>query len=1704
MNEGKLKVDFSKLILLAVLCSNTLISARAADYTVPTDGTLNQGIINANAAASPYSIEFAADHTIAGNLTHATNHMSLAGDILPPGTLRTIDINGYSGIRFAGPSRTSSISNLHITGADLHREGAIYNDRHSLTINNSKLANNTAEYGAAVYNTGTGSNITVTFNNIFENNTASERGGSIYNTSGANINIQEGTKFLNTNGATNSEYGGAIYNNGANSNVTITGSKENKVIFNSLEADNNGGAIYNNQGTMAIRNTSFDSNVTVGGHATDDRSGGAIYNTGGGRLEIGEGTSFTNSKNFTNARSGGAISNVGNGSVLIIEGATNNKVTFNGLNASYGGAIYSNGTVNADIQNAIFDSNSALVYGGSIYNQSGGNITIREGTEFLNTKNVVSSTGGAIYNSNKDSTITIEGTDKNKVLFDGIRAAGRGGAIYNGGDETASSNTVLTISNATFDSNSGSSGGSIFNSSGGSVVVNEGTIFKNTKNIINASTDGGAITNMWEHAIVEINGTSNNKVIFEGLKSANGGAIYNAVAGAKTTVTNTIFNSNYAVYGGAIRNSDTGVLEINEGTIFKNTQNITNATNGGGIYNSGKDTGVTISGTPADKVHFEYLKASTSGGAIFNMGDGTSTSNTKITIENTRFISNSATNGGAIYNDRGGSVEVGTGTVFTNGEDNINATNGGAIYNSGMNSTVDITSSTPIPVFFFGMNASNGGGAIYNTGNGAKVNIDFAWFNSNTARYGGSVNNGYGGIVEISAGTQFLNTVGDKNAEYGGAIFNNNANSTITMTATATDRILFDGLKADYGGAIANIGDSKMNIGPNIDFTNNNATTSGGAIFNGTRATLNLTSDATGDIIFTGNTAVGTANDIGMSTSSVMNINGDAGKVILDGGVSSLNNTPLISKTGQGELLLTPNSDSTTYTGTFNQTEGTTTLMGKFFGGINTIADGVLNWFGGLDSKINTSELYVNGGTINIGGIYQSDPLNGYLDLNNSNDILTSNAVINLDNDSFIDNTAGDVTFNAGDTWNGHVINESTVTLDGFDKLGTSQGTFEQTVSTGVLNLINSSHFSTGPNSLVTDGTVNIGNGTTGSIMEVTSGTTMTQDVALNLDADNKIINSGGDLRMNGDNDVWEGEVELTGGLTVFDGFSSNGIIDATGGTAALNTGSLTVDTGSQIAQGVETQILSGTDLNIDGTGAVYLDAADIWEGDINLAGGDLVLDNLNKNSPAVLNQTGGNLTVQNGSNYYVGPETTISNGNVALIDSNMYLAPNSAFSPNDLAINSGMLSSFNGVLESYDGATLTVGPGTANFEVDIDGITAISDKFTFIDITGPGLINLSNIGLLRFPVQDIVTVTIFEATNSISPDVQFDTSISEVQAPVGTYKFVSLGDGRYQFRLDKKTITPPTYRGQVATLAAYQNQLVVNNLLLDHVYLDSNELIAGEMKNKYAAANSLLSPYQFNGEGGSIWAKTYATFEKLAMTHDLNVDNNAYGTVVMADFDVMHLANHWDFLPTAYISYNGGHQVYNGVSNYQNGGQAGFMGTFTRHRFIGQILAYAGGYYNEMSVGGVTDETGNWFAGTAAKVGYDWQVTRNFIIQPSLLASYNIFGKQNWTSDFGAVSMNSGFLNGINVAPGISFIYGRETWSLYLKALYMYNINEQVSGRVGDVTIPNLKMRHGYIEYGIGATKTWKERLLGHFEVVLRNGGRTGVGFQFGLSWRF
>lgn len=66
-----------------------------------------------------------------------------------------------------------------------------------------------------------------------------------------------------------------------------------------------------------------------------------------------------------------------------------------------------------------------------------------------------------------------------------------------------------------------------------------------------------------------------------------------------------------------------------------------------------------------------------------------------------------------------------------------------------------------------------------------------------------------------------------------------------------------------------------------------------------------------------------------------------------------------------------------------------------------------------------------------------------------------------------------------------------------------------------------------------------------------------------------------------------------------------------------------------------------------------------------------------------------------------------------------------------------------------------------------------------------------------------------------------------------------------------------------------------------------------------------------------------------------------------------------------------------------------------------------------------------------------------------------------------------------------------------------MYNVNQSVGGRAGNVDLPNVHMDRGYIQYGLGFNKRFGDRFNGFLQAVIRNVGRTGIGLQAGFQWQ-
>lgn len=1157
------------------------------------------------------------------------------------------------------------------------------------------------------------------------------------------------------------------------------------------------------------------------------------------------------------------------------------------------------------------------------------------------------------------------------------------------------------------------------------------------------------------------------------------------------------------------------------------------------------NTTLTLNNITLDSIQH----ASSWGGALYNEGT--------LILDNVTFNNDiaqtpKAVGGGAMALVATNGNPVSTtikNSTFTNNSTESNPVyenNGGAIYVYGTSSKLVGDNTLKISDSLFESNHTNKTGGAIGVNNLGPSNFeieinDTTFTKNNSTGYGGAIDVTTGGTGKVTINLNNATFNGNKSESDGGAIAYEKGNITSNIRNNST----FTNNTANNGGAIYN-GIKNLTISNTIfDGNKTNDGGKGGAIYNAGNISLSQT-------------------EFKQSTDTIYMANDSAadfsGTNTLNGSISSENATSEIKN--KGTLIL--NADNSGYPGTYTQESGQTDVNASstFFGGETTIADGVLNW---NTLKNYNSTLKVEKGSLNIGNVSKASLSlnnNSYIkkdtlvNINSKGEIKLNGGSITLDDN---DIWAGNISIGDENT-----VGSGTLTIDGLTsnggifanggtidiisgRLTASAGDVIKEATTvkikddallavrgGDVTLGATTDWASKGGVLLTDGTLTVKDfASSNGIFQANSGKLMLENstftvgkdsfinssVETNIDSNSKLqITDNGWITI-GDNDIWNGEISLAGGTLNYERAESTSstmtgdLIATSGNLNLLKNSYINIKSPSNIAQAVSVDIQKGATVEISNGAEFNLDSNDKWNGLIkNELDGILKTDNVNNSaSGGMLQQNKGvsifdnksNITIDGKDSYILGGTVEIKNGSALNIGSSV--ADNHFFVSDLNMTNNSALNAMNSVLNKYQISNDMIVEGKNNLSIDIDGRNKVGDAFIINNLTSNtnGTLNVADFNFIGLaPIDRQFKIRVFDA-NSINDKVNFTSTDKEIFTPIGYYNLQSAGGGWYTSNMTR--YNPQVFRGQVATLASFNNQLMIDDMLLNHVTLDSERLLAqSKNANIYASTLPQFAPYQYKKEDGGLWYKSYVNFENLSLTQGLKVGNNSYGSLVGADFPVIKLKHGWRLMPTAYIGYNGAHQTFNGVGMYQNGGQGGLMGTFMKDNFIGSVVAYGGGYNNEMSVAGNTDRAGNWFAGTAAKLAYNFHPTKHFTIQPTAFMSYNIFGRQNWGTDFGSMSMNSGLLNGINVAPGMNFIYAKETWSVYATFQYMYNINEQVGGRAGNVDLASVKMEHGYIQYGLGVTKTWKDRLNSFFQIVFRNGGRTGVGFQLGLNYTF
>lgn len=1492
----------------------------------------------------------------------------------------------------------------------------------------------------------------------------------------------------------------------------------------------------------------FADNLTISSGSTETISQEATYDniinagTLNNNASLTVETSLQNSSSINNSssivtteitnQSGASITGV-SGSIEISNGGTNDgSITQNIVNVT-AGTLTNSGTISAET----FNNSGQLTGTGKLIAAGGSNSTTIEQDTIEITGNY---TNNGTMTANKEFTNASSDITGNGSLIikDSTGNSSNGGSI---------SQAIVNISGNKFTNTGSITASQEFTNSAditgtGSISANQGGT--NTGSITqNEVTTGGTFNNG--------DGTTAGTITTD--KLTNNGTFNNN--SGSSIISDEIINNDKFINNGSIgSSSDKGTID-NKGTFTNNgsiiASTITNETGKEFINNSGKEItaesfinqgSVTNNGTiNAGSLNNSSSITGNTGSLIISNGGtnsgtisqnivsitgGTLTNNNSITANE---FNNSATISGS------GSLTATTGNNSGNiTQDNV--TINGDYTNTGtITSNNNFTNSGDI--------SGDGGKLIVNNGsNSGSISQD-------TLETSGTFENTGSIIADITNGGTFTNN----NSVIASAI-TNSENKTFTNAGTVvTDTITNNGT-LDGNGSIT-IGDGENSTTGVI--SQNNITINGNFANNGDMTANNSFSNSA-DITGGGNLNINNGNNTGNITQGEITVDGkltntggsiSAGS-IANNGTISLENGSYLEITGSGsdiggtiDAIGTGNNlaaGSNNVTGTINIGNSSTASDLTLESG-NVVADAVVNItqngefkLEGGETTLNSNDTWAGKVSLNGGKLTTNVTQNGILDAD-TGELTVGSGSLTIGQGSSIAgdvtteiangttlnvNNGGEVTLNSGDNWNGTVsLNGGKLDVSGLTANGTLHGNSGDLIAgTGNLNIGTGSYIENEV-AIQTSGNINI---TGEGIVGIDDNDTLDSNSIISL-KDNGTLNYG-----NTKDPSFKIEAE-SGNLNL------------------LENSKMTINGSSSIADAVALDIQKNATLTL-ASAELNLDKADKWNGIIDNQGGTINTDNVtHSSSTAALIQSDGTTNIDNTSNITLGEKSEISGGDINITNNsvlntvnanitggNMTIDENSAFvvkngtfeldkiiASGDGAMQNALIHTMNGERNMSSIGELNIA-NQANFNIDIHArsnqITS-NDQFMVGSMTGDGVARIDQWSLngdifgWDAPIdRNIVLDHIFVDKDGNPLEGNIEITRDATLTPIGWYQLNQHGSGAGAlYSLDMIKFNPHVFRGQVTTIAQWQNQLAIDDMLFTHSMVlpsfkdeDGGVASSGLMANRYAATNPLFAPYQYSRKDGGLWYKMYGNFENLNMNLSGlgRVGNNSYGALIGADFGLKELKNGWKFMPTAYIGYNGAHQTYPGVGAYQNGGQAGFLGTWYKNNWIIGGLVYGGIYDNVMNVGGHADNTFNYFAGAATKFAYNWRFHRDWVLQPNFMAAYNFFGQQNWHSDYGQMGMMAGMLNGVNVAPGINLIWEKETFSIYGTLQYMYNVNGAVGGQAGNVGLPQLEMERGYIQYGIGFTKKFTDRFSGYLQAVLRNAGRTGCGFQMGFNF--
>lgn len=246
-------------------------------------------------------------------------------------------------------------------------------------------------------------------------------------------------------------------------------------------------------------------------------------------------------------------------------------------------------------------------------------------------------------------------------------------------------------------------------------------------------------------------------------------------------------------------------------------------------------------------------------------------------------------------------------------------------------------------------------------------------------------------------------------------------------------------------------------------------------------------------------------------------------------------------------------------------------------------------------------------------------------------------------------------------------------------------------------------------------------------------------------------------------------------------------------------------------------------------------------------------------------------------------------------------------------------------------------------------------------------------------------------------------------------------------------------------------------------------------------------------------------TLEKNEMKNGPKVRNTMYGTITGRDSEVFNYGKNGKSMLTAFVSYDGSHQSYDGIGIFGNAVRVGGRAVFYNDNFyLGGIVSTSIGFERASTVYG-TDKFTMLTGGFAAKAGYSFKLLDNKLsFQPMAQASYTFVTPFDYKTS-GGVELSINPLTSIELSPGlkISGIVG-DNWKVYTSGKFVWTLinksSSSASAAGATVRLPSIAAT-SFVQFGAGVQKDFGKYSV-YLQTDVRCIGRLGTTISGGVSF--